>query len=174
MTDYRRNPDPKAQLAELTAAAGRRRVVAAAGGGRIAVVLSLPPSEASQNHQRGDWRGHTAAKRALRAEACRTMLSARLQLPDDELKPWWGANIEVRFYCPHDRRDPTNILDACKAFFDGFVDAGLLKDDRRLLASITHDNVIDKANPRTEMQIFERTKDDGTGGEGEAAGRAAG
>lgn len=50
------------------------------------------------------------------------------------------------------RRDRDNLISACKAYFDGFADAGLVKNDSGITLGPVRFEV-DKQNPRLEMEI---------------------
>lgn len=148
--------NPKAQLAQFTRP--RQSAVRSSGGGRVELTLSLPPRAASHNHQRGKWRESVRAKRALREEACMAALVARVQ--GVILKSWWGAKAELRFFVADKyRRDPANLLEATKGFFDGFVDAGLLRDDDHVLTAVV-DDIQRDGEARTEILLLERTPAD--------------
>ena len=116
----------------------------------ITVTLPLPPKELSPN-SRAHWRrkAHRAAHYRWDAQV---MLLHRT-LP--ATSPWKAATVKCRFYFPtaqsHDR---DNLLASAKAAFDGFADAGLVKND----AQFTYEPVEyekDASNPRVEITITE-------------------
>ena len=60
----------------------------------------------------------------------------------------------VTFYPPDKRRrDLDNLLRACKPYWDGMVDAGLLVDDSCIKEISVRMGDPDKANPRTEIEL---------------------
>lgn len=50
------------------------------------------------------------------------------------------------------RRDRDNLISACKAYFDGLADAGLVQNDSGITLGPVR-FAVDKANPRLEMEI---------------------
>lgn len=156
--DFQRDPDPRTQLAEFLGSGGgngkakRRPANESPIGQRITLTFSLPARHAHQN-SRAHWKSLQRAVRAMRVEACQRGLQARLD--GGVWLPWKAATADVRFFVPNRiRRDPTNLLAACKAFWDGLVDAGLLRDDDQLLVRQPALPQVDAARPRTEVIII--------------------
>ncbi len=70
--------------------------------------------------------------------------------------PLKGCTAVVTFHPPdRRRRDLDNLLRACKPFWDGIVDAGILEDDSCVQLISVRRGELDKANPRTEIEIEE-------------------
>ena len=62
----------------------------------------------------------------------------------------------VTFYPPDKRRrDLDNLLRACKPYWDGMVDAGLLVDDSCIKEISVRMGEPDKTNPRVEISLKE-------------------
>jgi Holliday junction resolvase RusA-like endonuclease len=65
-----------------------------------------------------------------------------------------SCTARVTFYPPDKRRrDLDNLLRACKPYWDGMVDAGLLVDDSCIKEISVRMGEPDKANPRTEIEL---------------------
>jgi len=74
----------------------------------------------------------------------------------------WGhdtitaCTAHVTFYPPDKRRrDLDNLLRACKPYWDGMVDAGLLKDDSCIRQISVTMGEPDKHNARVEIELSE-------------------
>jgi Holliday junction resolvase RusA-like endonuclease len=68
---------------------------------------------------------------------------------------WKRATVKCRFFFrTKARRDGDNIAASCKAYWDGFTDAGLWVDD----CGVTHlppEILHDAKNPRVEIEVTE-------------------
>jgi Holliday junction resolvase RusA-like endonuclease len=148
--------DPQKAYAEFIGE-GRKRTppaVLAAHGGRVILRLPLPHPQASQNATTGLHVKKGRIIREMREEACKVALAARLA--GELWKQIRSARAEVQFFVPDKRRrDPNNLEAACKAYYDGFVDAGLLYDDDRFAATPKIPLIVDKDDPRCEITIYE-------------------
>lgn len=116
------------------------------------ITLVLPPVDSQLHaHNKGHWRGKTAAVKSLRRLAyLRTRICTR--------KQWDAATIVYRFYFPDRlRRDAANAIQATKPAIDGVVDAGLIPDDDWTHLQIAGvECAVDKGAPRVEL-VFRRT-----------------
>ena len=65
--------------------------------------------------------------------------------------------ISYRFYVPDKRRrDEANMIQACKPFIDGIVDAKLISGDHwEVLSIIGVETKVDRERPRVEIVITE-------------------
>jgi len=92
------------------------------------VFLSLPPKELRAN-ARAHWAAKARATKKYRESGKVLMLE---QLAGE--KPMWRESVLQAKFMFKDRhqRDPSNLNIGIKAAIDGFVDAGLLEDDRWL------------------------------------------
>ena len=65
-------------------------------------------------------------------------------------------DVTITWVEPNMRRDPDNIMAAQKFILDGFVRAGIIKDDsQKYINSITHRFEADKRNPRVKVTLEE-------------------
>lgn len=87
----------------------------------IVIDLPLPPKVLHPN-ARPHWRAKAAATKRARWDA---RLVASTVRPDE---PMVRATYELEFKLPV-HRDYDGLLSWCKAYFDGLVDGGVLKDD---------------------------------------------
>jgi len=92
----------------------------------IIVFLPLPARELSAN-ARVHWsvihRATTNARLVSKIEAMKALAGARPPM-------WKRARMAVKFYMPHLRNDPTNLMRSLKAYEDGLQDAGIVANDR--------------------------------------------
>ena len=113
----------------------------------IRITLPLPDSILSPNS-----RGHWGTKyRAVRAHRERARWEIALANGGDLFLAECRIDITA-FHKIARRRDRDNLISACKSYFDGLADAGLVKND----SGITLGPVlfkVDKQNPRLEMEI---------------------
>lgn len=116
------------------------------------VTLPLPPKLLSPNA-----RTHWAA-RARAVKWYRTTAWLRCRQVIGQSRPRWDrAEVRVVFMLPDKRRrDPDNLMSSLKAGWDGFVDAGLLSDDKGLVL-YPPVLMVDRAEPRVEIEIVEAT-----------------
>jgi len=92
----------------------------------------------------------TKNARALAKFTCVDMLNRK------EIKPIDGpVLISYAFFVPDNRdRDVCNMLQACKPFIDGIVDASIVEGDSwRMMAVYNISVEIDKKHPRVELRI---------------------
>lgn len=75
-----------------------------------------------------------------------------------KLKPIDGLNdYTFIWYCKDKRRDKDNIMAGQKFIFDGLQSAGIIENDgRKQIGDINHRFLIDKENPRVEVEIRSR------------------
>lgn len=72
------------------------------------------------------------------------------------------VDITITWHEPDKRRDPDNITGGTKFILDGLMVAGVIQgDSQRYINSITHRWGVDAKNPRIEVQIEERGRNDG-------------
>lgn len=66
-------------------------------------------------------------------------------------------DYEFIWYCKDKRRDKDNIMAGQKFIFDGLQEAGVIENDGwGQVGNISHSFLIDKNNPRVEVEIKER------------------
>ena len=117
----------------------------------LTIVLGLPPRELKPN-ARPHYMAKSKAVKAYRLEAKVMALKAMGGLPLHYHHFEKGKTF-CRFYLPtRHRSDPDNLLASMKSAFDGFVDAGLLVDDK-FLTHAPVDQGKSKANPRVEIHL---------------------
>ena len=113
----------------------------------ITIVLPLPSRDVSPNG-RGHWAKKARAVKKHREWAVLAVLS-----DDTPLPLWRTAEAQATFYVRDKRRrDGDNYLAMLKPYFDGIVQAGVLKDD----SGVRHAPVlfvVDKKDPRVEIRI---------------------
>ena len=114
------------------------------------ISVSLPwLSPALHAHAKGHWRQKAAETRKCRDLAfylCRTVKPS---------EPIEQATINYRFFVPDKRRrDEANMIQACKPYVDGLVDAKVIAgDDWQRLRTGSVSVVVDKENPRVVLEI---------------------
>jgi Holliday junction resolvase RusA-like endonuclease len=119
------------------------------------IIITVPiPSPKLAHNGRIHWR-----QRAKLVKECRLSsgILARQALEGKPAPKWDKATAKVIAYFPTNAfPDPMNLLDLCKAVFDGFEDAQIIIDDANLwpLRPEMHK---DKDRPRLEITI---TKED--------------
>lgn len=65
--------------------------------------------------------------------------------------------LNITWYEPNSKRDIDNICFAVKFIQDGLVKAGILENDgQKQIERIVHTVMVDKLNPRIEVEIIER------------------
>jgi Holliday junction resolvase RusA-like endonuclease len=160
MTDYRRHPDPKRQLAEILRGehtSPRRRVpkpvlygCAAKLDSPLVLTFPLPPKELNPNvSHSAHWVRTCKAKNAYKADV-------RLKLMIDNVPPLMleRARTETRFYFASRRkRDQDNAAASCKGLWDVFTEWGIWRDDEH----VRHEPpelLVDRKSPRLEVSIF--------------------
>lgn len=66
----------------------------------------------------------------------------------------YPVEVSIKWCEPNQRRDIDNITFATKFILDTLVQKRLLEDDsQRFVSKINHEVVVDKANPRIEVNI---------------------
>jgi len=104
-------------------------------------------------HAKGHWRDKSGATRAARnaAKAIAADGMARKSLKRIETP----ASVVYRFYVPDLRkRDAANMIQSCKPYIDGIVDAGLLAGDdwqRLAIAGVVVE--VDRLKPRVVLEL---------------------
>ena len=70
-------------------------------------------------------------------------------------KPWEKVEAQETYYFKTNRRrDIRNAEALCKAYYDGFVEAGLMADDNHnILTHLPTKLDVDKDNPRVEIVL---------------------
>tara|TARA_E500000081_G_scaffold108938_1_gene110835 strand:+ start:5052 stop:5435 length:384 start_codon:yes stop_codon:yes gene_type:complete len=70
-------------------------------------------------------------------------------------KPWEKVETQETYYFKTNRRrDIRNAEALCKAYYDGFVEAGLMADDNHnILTHLPTKLDVDKDNPRVEIML---------------------
>jgi Holliday junction resolvase RusA-like endonuclease len=117
------------------------------------ITITVPiPSPKLAHNGRIHWR-----QRAKLVKECRLSsgILARQALGKNPAPMWDRATAKVIAYFPTNAfPDPMNLLDRCKAVFDGFEDVGIIIDDANLwpLRPEMHK---DATNPRLEITITE-------------------
>ena len=113
----------------------------------IRITLPIPDSILSPNS-----RPHWGTKyRAVRAHRERARWEVALANGGDLFLAECRIDI-VAFHKVPARRDRDNLISACKSYFDGLADAGLVKNDSGITLGPVRFEV-DKQNPRLEMEI---------------------
>lgn len=124
----------------------------------LTVVLTLPPSELSQNGSQGaSWMGRKAKANAVKWYRENAAAECKIEMGAGDAWQWPAATISLRFHFPDLRkRDLLNYAAMMKPAIDGCVDVGLIEGDdhfRLWVGGIEAD--IDRERPRVEM-IFQR------------------
>jgi Holliday junction resolvase RusA-like endonuclease len=66
------------------------------------------------------------------------------------------ANYTFTWYCPDKRKDKDNIMSAQKFVFDALQQIGYIKNDGwKQIGDISHRFMVDKNNPRLEVELEE-------------------
>ena len=66
----------------------------------------------------------------------------------------YPIHLKITWYEPNKRRDIDNITFATKFILDSLVKMGIIEDDgQKFVDKITHEVLIDKHNPRIEVEI---------------------
>ncbi len=113
----------------------------------IRITLPLPDAILSPNS-----RGHWGAKyRAVRFHRDYARREIALAHGGDLFLAECRIDITA-FHKIARRRDRDNLISACKSYFDGLADAGLVKNDSGITLGPVRFEV-DKENPRLEMEI---------------------
>lgn len=82
--------------------------------------------------------------------------TALVQIHAMNLEKVESADFEIVWYCIDKRQDKDNIMAGQKFIFDGLVKAGVLKNDGwKQIGDVSHRFVIDKENPRIQVNIKE-------------------
>ena len=119
------------------------------------ITITVPiPSPKLAHNGRIHWRKRAELVKACRASSC---LLAKAALKGKLAPMWDKATAKVIGYFPTmNFPDPANLIDRCKAVFDGIEDAQIIIDDAHLwpLRPEMHK---DKENPRIEITITEES-----------------
>jgi len=117
----------------------------------ISITLPWMGSSACNVHANGNWRAKAASTKTHREIAY--VIAASSHRPKEPLPQ---AKIHYVFFVPDNRqRDEANMIQACKPYLDGIVDAKVIDGDNWQRLSTGSVSVeIDKANPRIVL-IFE-------------------
>ena len=114
------------------------------------MTVTLPwPADALQPNARVHWAAKAAAVKRARSDAWLCANAIKRQVGWIKCK---AATIRATFYAPQKRkRDGDNHLAACKAYFDGLADAGVIEND----AGFAYDRVVflKDADKRVELLI---------------------
>ena len=132
---------------------------------KLIITLPLPHKSLSPNYtvgSRGARLGKAAKTKKYRTDS-HSAAYAAMRNRDIVFQPnWKEATAHVTFYWPtRRRRDKDNADASLKAAWDGFVDAGLLKDDVGLTRLPTKFEY-DKVQPRVVIEIWETDSTKGT------------
>ncbi|MCA9280212.1 MAG: RusA family crossover junction endodeoxyribonuclease [Phycisphaeraceae bacterium] len=114
------------------------------------ITIELPwPDNRLHAHNKGHWRVKSDPVKQARRSAYLIALSAK---PDSH-KPFERAKITYVFHMPNARnRDIANLIQSCKPYLDGIVDAGIIKDDNwKCLCEIEADAEVNSEFPCVEM-----------------------
>lgn len=111
----------------------------------IAITLPWMGASASNVHANGNWRAKAASTKTHRQVAYLIAASSH-----KTKEPLSRATIHYAFFVPDNRqRDEANMIQACKPYLDGIVDARVIEGDNWQRLSTGSVSVeIDKANPR--------------------------
>ncbi len=126
--------------------------------------LELPFPNMSLLHAHAKGNSHFAKSAATKNARALAKFTCIDMLNRNEIKPIAGpVLISYAFFVPDNRkRDVCNMLQACKPFVDGVVDAGVVEGDSWQAMIVYNVTVeIDKKNPRVELRI------NATGGNGD-------
>jgi hypothetical protein len=120
----------------------------------ITIVLPFPDLSKCSIHNKGHWRTKSEYTKELRMVSCFEALRRNGVIPNSQID---RASIQYRFYvADRKRRDAANLVQACKPYVDGIVDAGLIAGDHWEALQIAVVSVeVDKKNPRVELIISE-------------------
>ena len=128
---------------------------------KLTITLPLPHKSLSPNYtvgSRGARLGKAAKIKKYRMDA---MHAGAAEIADAgyDLLLWKEATVQATFYHKdRRRRDSDNLLGSLKSAFDGLKDSGLILDD----SGLTHlpvQKLVDKANPRVELTVWETKAD---------------
>lgn len=159
--DYRRNPDPKRQWAEILAGKCGTKAKpvpkpklhgpSAKLTGPLTLTFPLPPKELSPNHtHNAHWVKTNKAKRKYQEAV--TLVCQITETPKLLLE---SARTQATFWFrTKARRDHDNAFASLKGLWDALVRFGVFKDDYGL----RHEPIkieCDKENPRLEITIEE-------------------
>jgi hypothetical protein len=114
------------------------------------ISVTLPWVGSSINvHANGNWRAKANATKTNRRVAFLIASSVRGSLPIDK------AIINYTFFVPDKRkRDEANMIQACKPYVDGVVDARVIAgDDWERLSTGKVTVVVDRENPRIVLEF---------------------
>ena len=77
--------------------------------------------------------------------------------------PMTGATLGIDIYFPNRiHRDVLNLVQSCKPYLDGVVDAGVLPDDSWQYLEVGHIRAhLDKTNPRVVFTFTNRARREG-------------
>jgi Holliday junction resolvase RusA-like endonuclease len=116
------------------------------------VMFWMPFPNNLHAHNRGNWRDKQKATKDNRAIA---KIIALNDLAMGGSKILGEHEIGYRFYVPENRRrDAANMVQQCKPFVDGLVDAGLIEGDHWQISKIWFVEVqISKETPGVEIHI---------------------
>jgi len=68
-------------------------------------------------------------------------------------------DLDITWICKNKMKDKDNIMVGTKFILDGFVNAGIIKNDGwKQIGNISHKFEVDKNNPRIEIEIKEVEK----------------
>lgn len=102
-------------------------------------------------HAKGHWRQKADATASARKDAHLTALDMLNRKQAEKIKG--RSVIEYYFFVPDlIRRDAANMVQGCKPYVDGIVDAGLIEGDH--WAKLVHGGVaveLDRERPRVEL-----------------------
>ena len=123
------------------------------------IQITLPwPSSDLHAHASG-FRGSQWKKIRATKEARQTaFILAKKSMVESDWKAPERAYIAYRFYEPdHRQRDQGNLIQMCKAFCDGIVDAGVIYGDHSSVLQIVGcvSDWSDKKNPRVVITLNE-------------------
>lgn len=118
----------------------------------IGITLPLPGARLHA-HAKGHWRAKASATSAARSLA---LSVARVKsLSPSCRRPGGRKQIDYLFFVPdRRRRDEANLVQSCKPYIDGLVDAGVLeRDDWEYLHTRSIVVEVDRVDPRVELII---------------------
>jgi len=94
----------------------------------VTIELSVPTAKEAGQNARLHWVVRHKNTKLLREAAA---WYARAALKGQEPPRWKKATVQIHAFVKR-MIDPTNLIDRCKAYFDGFEDAGIVINDRDL------------------------------------------
>lgn len=119
----------------------------------ILVTLPIPSPKLSRNYTPVSKQGVGMVRNLIKKHKLLAIDAIdQLKIPNT---PWDKVETQETYYFKTNRRrDIRNAEALCKAYYDGFVEAGLMADDNHnILSHLPTKLDVDKDNPRVEILL---------------------